>query len=1014
MKKVLSLFLVVLMVCGMVAGVPASAQAAEVTALLEKYQSYDQDLFNSNGVAAIQTAISTLQGITGTDASAISAAQAADTAAQAGMAGNLADGIWIPYSKKDVYQPYLKAGVMQTDYAIAEKADWLALVNDTTTGDKPKFSGYTFHFTKDVDMGGTNMLPLSYGSEFNGNINGHDKVIKNINITVNNPTKPIGLISMLGWGYVKNLGIESGTIRSTGSAIVGVAGFAGQLHGAYLYNCWNGASISTETSNNRYGPAGLTGHISRASVIDNCFNIGTITADNLGVAHSLSSYTQNLLTVYNCIAAGTVTSSRYSPGGVRVHSNIFGKNTGCPVINTYAVGMPLLTADGNDNTEVQVTKLPNGQYFTLSNTNALFGAGSVGEAAWTVNKNFDSTKQSHEVYYTLSENGTLKFGTAANQVRKITFDGIKTDVYYYAAGSTVDIAEKFGVNPQNPAWITQGSQSTLEGMTLSLGNEDITIKVINDCSHEEGFAYTPNGDGTHEKACKKGCGFIQKQDCAAEQVAPNAITAAELTDREQATHGGACALCEEEYQENCTYTYVAPATATDEHYWDFSGCTCGRENIENQGTADLFWGDAHKDGKVNLYDAIMTMRFITELENTLNQKNADANGDGVLSANDAVLIVRFWLGEQNAVAMKEQVTAYANCGNLYDKVNATLATALLRDGTTKTDASMRITAPIATKEGERLVFGPVRLGQGVLGYAYDAQNQAVALINYENVEVMATLKEGMALVAYEVPAGVSSVRFNIGEGEKDLFMIRRNSEMKIDEYEARLGADSDTVANPLQGKNVLCVGDSICEAARDSAVGGLKGWARRIAQEYGAKVTNSGLSGAALNSVTRTTNTQLGMIANQISQHEGKTFDYILIHGGVNDAWDNVAIGTVSQGFKPENFDTTTYAGGLEMAIYTAVKNHGNTAAIGYLINFESPLHSAANDSGNYFAVGKQICEKWGIAYLDLFAVEFDTTVYTADFIHPNEAGYDVIGPHVNAFMKEMRPVSQEVWEAVQ
>ena len=914
---------------------------------------------------------------------------------------------WPQYSKKP-------AGYTGKEFAITEKADWLALVNDTTTGSMPTYSGYTFHFTNDIDMGNTNMLPLSYGSEFYGTINGHGKVLKNINITVNNPTAPIGLVSVLAWGSIKNLGIESGIVKSTGSAIVGVAGFAGKLHSGYLYNCWNGATISTETSNNRYGPAGLTGQISRASFIDNCFNIGTITADNLGVAHSLSSYTQNILKVYNSIAAGTVTSAKFSPGGVRVHSNMFGNGYDCPIINSYAVGMPILTADGSNDTEAGVTKLPNGQFFTLSNTNALFGAGSVGEAAWTINKNFDTTNQAHDVYYTLSENGTLKFGTAANQVRKITFTGIKTDVCYYAAGSTVDIAEKFGVNPQNTAWITEGSLSTLDGTILTLGNEDITIKVINDCSHEEGYAYVSNGDATHNKVCKKGCGFIQKQKCAAEQVAPFAITAAELADRKQAAHGGECALCKEDYKENCTYTYVAPATATEEHYWDFSACACGRENIENKGTADLFWGDAYKDGVLNLYDAVMTLRFIVELEDTLNERNADADGDGDLSANDAVLIARFWIGDPLVVALREEVVAYANCGNLYNSANTTSATVLLRDGKTKTDASMRITAPIATKEGERLILGPVRLGQGVLGYAYDAEGQAAGLINNENVTVQATLKEGMALVAYEVPASVASVRFNIGEGEKDLFMIRRNSEMKIDEYEARIGADSDAVANPLKGKNVLCVGDSICEAARDSASNGLKGWARRIAQEYGANVTNSGLSGAALNAVTRTTNTPLGMIANQISQHEGKTFDYILLHGGVNDAWDDVAVGSVSEGFDPEDFDTTTYAGGLEMAIYTAVKNHGNNAAIGYLINFASPHHDRSKDSGNYFIVGKQICEKWGIEYCDLFTVEFDTAVYTADFIHPNEAGYDVLGPHINAFMKEMRPVPQEIWEAVQ
>jgi hypothetical protein len=46
--------------------------------------------------------------------------------------------------------------------------------------------------------------------------------------------------------------------------------------------------------------------------------------------------------------------------------------------------------------------------------------------------------------------------------------------------------------------------------------------------------------------------------------------------------------------------------------------------------------------------------------------------------------------------------------------------------------------------------------------------------------------------------------------------------------------------------------------------------------------------------------------------------------------------------------------------------------------------------------------------------MEFDTRLYTADYIHPNEEGYDVLGEPICAFMPEMRPVPLSVWEAVQ
>lgn len=1013
MKRILSMAAAVTLLFTMCVFSASAALPTEVTALLEKYQSYDQELFNTNGIAAIQTAIATLSSIEEGDADAVAKAQAADTAAQAGMMQNLDDGVWVPYSKLATYEVYVKDGVTLKDYAIASAADWLALVNDTNVAaGKPakRFSGYTFHFTKDIDMDGQAMAPVGYGDEFNGYINGHDHVFKNINLKADSSKHAyIGLVDNVIWGGIQNLGIESGTITVTGTTAVSVGAFCGNLRGAYLRKCWNAASINVQ--NGKAGNVGgLVGNgTSTTPVIDGCFNIGTITLGNVTEFYGIHGYGGNQATVYNSFAHGY--SAAAGDPLIRQHANIMSTEFKMSISNTYSTGNLLVSWNGS------VPEAYKTQYEAFCAAHILTAdAYTSGALAYKLNAGYVPTGKGDglRIWYT-NGNGKVFFGTEANQTRKITFEGAKTDVYYLAAGGSYDMAETFGVSAANSAFITtENAQSTLVGNTLTLKNEDITIKVINDCTHASGFTYTAE-NGSHTKTCKDACGYKTVEPCEAASYTPDAITAEALAKGEKATHSGTCATCGFDFAKECGVEYIAPADTAMEHYWKFEGCICGRENVENVGTADMVWGDAKTDGAINILDGIAVIRSAVGLA-SVNEKNADANADTDISADDAVLIIRAWLGDAEAVALAEKVEAGINA-NLFDKNTAANGQALLMDGSCSARTNNYVAA-VEVQAGQTLSFGPVRLGQPVLGYAYDGQGEALELINYESVTTLSVLEEGMALVSYTVPAEAATVKLNVPAADADLYAARLNRAMYAEEYGARMSVDTADIANPLYKKNVLTVGDSICAAGRDIAVGGLKGWASSIYQEYDANVTNSGLSGAAF-SETRYKKGDYqypnAQISNQIGQHAGTTaFEYILIHGGINDAWDNVAVGTMSTSFDPDTFDITTFAGGMEMAIYTAVKDQGNTAALGYMINFAAPYHSNAEDWGDYIPTAKAICAKWGIEYIDIYEMEFDTRLYTADYIHPNEAGYDVLGEYINPFMLEMRPVSYEVWNAVQ
>ena len=342
-------------------------------------------------------------------------------------------------------------------------------------------------------------------------------------------------------------------------------------------------------------------------------------------------------------------------------------------------------------------------------------------------------------------------------------------------------------------------------------------------------------------------------------------------------------------------------------------------------------------------------------------------------------------------------------------------------GKLQSGKSGNATHAIPVSKGDTLTFGPVRAGQPVLGYAYDSAGNPVSMINGYGLSVSFTFDQGMKAFTYTVPDGIATVRFNVNGDESEQFAIMKNNAFDASQYQRLTGVKTTDVEDPLYKKNCLFIGDSICAAGVDTATP--KGWAGRVQAASGAICYNAGVSGAALSDcrLSRPGASKNHQIYKQLEDYAKSDFDYILIHGGVNDAWDSREIGSVTRGYDPAGFDLSTYAGGLEMAIYTAVDLYGDTAAIGYLMNFQLPKNAygkVANGMGEYFEVGKQICEKWGISYLDMYnnkqlnnQLEVSNTRYLPDGTHPNAAGYDVLGPYITEYMRSMTPVTQSVLE---
>lgn len=221
---------------------------------------------------------------------------------------------------------------------------------------------------------------------------------------------------------------------------------------------------------------------------------------------------------------------------------------------------------------------------------------------------------------------------------------------------------------------------------------------------------------------------------------------------------------------------------------------------------------------------------------------------------------------------------------------------------------------------------------------------------------------------------------------------------------------SAAVAQPSQSvlykKSAVFVGDSICYGAYDNAAH--KAWGGRIGDTYQMTWYNDGISATAIHG-GRTH----GQIVNQLGVHASAEMDYVIMQGGVNDAWDCVTVGTVTEGYDPAQFDNSTFAGGLENLFYTARRLYPN-ATYGFIINFTMPAanesYGTLRDMSAYFNMAKQICDKWKIPYLDLYndhdfcnnVLKTGETTYLPDNIHPNAAGYELLAPKIAAWMETL------------
>ncbi len=390
------------------------------------------------------------------------------------------------------------------------------------------------------------------------------------------------------------------------------------------------------------------------------------------------------------------------------------------------------------------------------------------------------------------------------------------------------------------------------------------------------------------------------------------------------------------------------------------------------------------------------------------------------------------------------VAAETKLTNLFDAKNVTTPAINYENGVYSENVmGFMVSDYIAVSAGDTIYMAGARAGQGWHAVVFDSSKQAIARIGNSdhNMREVESLEDTLTIFAFEVPEKGAYARFITEPALLEKYLVTRNQEVTKASYYAFFNQEEPTVPSnpvtdfdvdpnsPMIGASALFIGDSICYGQWDDA-SNRRGYALRIGEAYSMKtVVNTGIGGTTMAEGVREylfSPPERARILYQLNEaaKEYRSFDYVILQGGVNDAWghhetgENYALpGEVSESFDPKDFDLTTFAGGLEELIYNALKIYPK-AKVGYIINFDtSRLPSTgfgqAHALAPYVNVALKICDKWNVPYLNLFYDNYVNKTllapqYMQDPVHPNKAGYDRLAPYIAKWMETM-PTNEEL-----
>ena len=330
------------------------------------------------------------------------------------------------------------------------------------------------------------------------------------------------------------------------------------------------------------------------------------------------------------------------------------------------------------------------------------------------------------------------------------------------------------------------------------------------------------------------------------------------------------------------------------------------------------------------------------------------------------------------------------------------------DNLWNTMVSESITGYIPVTKGDKLYIAAIHPDRGeAVGATYDGARKKKADILPTALTLEFMINESYGMYSYTVPLYVEYVRISAVQVSKfcappvrKYMYISKNVAFDKAAYYSYYGIEEATAetAGILYGKTALFLGDSITYGTgEDDSL--YCSWAGRLSAKYGMTAVNAGDPGARVSHTGSS-----GFIVNGLKKWTAaQSPDMIVMHGGVNDAINQIEIGQISA---DGNLNLQTFAGGLEDMFKKAKEAHP-TSALFYITNYHHNRDTGKDMSG-YFDLAKEICEKYGVTVIDLYGnselntiLAPTTTKYLPDKLHANSAAYDVILPYISTVIED-------------
>ncbi|WP_430535996.1 SGNH/GDSL hydrolase family protein [Listeria rocourtiae] len=332
--------------------------------------------------------------------------------------------------------------------------------------------------------------------------------------------------------------------------------------------------------------------------------------------------------------------------------------------------------------------------------------------------------------------------------------------------------------------------------------------------------------------------------------------------------------------------------------------------------------------------------------------------------------------------------ARATITNLFDKIDVDKNTGLVKEtGNTTVEAGVNTSRFI--KVTPEQIIGTT-MNAKIVGCYYDFQKRYIGFMQMTEVAT--------DWYTQCVPVGASYVRVVVTDENLDSYMLSQRESKPEQYYEHEISLPHFNSSKLLYGSRVVTFGDSITWYDGKVVDGVLYRGYQAYMRQAGASIRNEGEG-----YLTFAPNTKTGSIYEQIvtNKYDLTDFDIVTIAAGTNDIAFNIPLGVVG-GRNDTFFDTSTSLGALRAIIEYIRINYPKTEI--YLF---TPLQNKTRDMDKHEIITDGIiavADIYGLPRLDLFRKsglgKYTYDSYTRDGLHPNNAGFDMIGKRIVRMME--------------